>query len=137
MKRRSQYSVIMFFLGFIFVAVLCMLMSANAAQAEDSSFSWIANSEKDLAGYKIHYGSSSRDYVTTVDCGLPDTGEDGRVRYTIKDTPTENTFYAATAYDLGGNESDYSVEVSDDASPAAPGGFMKLTVTTTTVVTVE
>lgn len=136
MKTRSKYRVIMFCLGLIFVLAFGMLIAANACQAEDSNFSWIPNQEADLAGYKIHYGPSPRNYVTTVDCGLPATGPDGRVAYKVENTPTEMTYYAATAYDLAGNESDYSDEVNNDSAPGAPGGFIRVVVETETRTTV-
>lgn len=137
MKTRNVYRVIIACCVVFVITAAFMLISASAASAKDTAFSWEPNEETDLAGYKIYAGPSSREYVNTNDCGLPETSADGRVHCTVENTPTENTFYAATAYDTAGNESDYSNEVSDDSPPAAPGGFAKVTVQTTTVVTVQ
>lgn len=68
---------------------------------------WNANSESDLAGYKVYSGSLSRVYdsaktVTTTSLSKIVTGlANGSVWY-----------HAVTAYDLTGNESTFSAEVS-------------------------
>jgi len=79
-----------------------------SGQAE---FSWLQNTEPNLAGYKIYYGTASRTYTSNLDIGLPDP-VDGRIHGTVTDLVTETTYYfAATAYDSEGNESDYSDEI--------------------------
>jgi len=35
--------------------------------AEQVTLAWDPNTESDLAGYKIHYGTTSRSYTSTVD----------------------------------------------------------------------
>jgi hypothetical protein len=68
------------------------------------TFEWDANDEDDLAGYRIHYGTSSRNYSTTEDVG--DTTE-----YTVTGLDEGITYYfAATAYNTSDNESGYSEE---------------------------
>jgi hypothetical protein len=78
-------------------------VSANAAQA---SFAWDAVSSPSVAGYRIYYGVTSRNYSIHVDVGnVTNTTilglQDGVVYY-----------FAATAYDVSGNESGYSNEIS-------------------------
>ena len=90
-------------------------------------FSWLPNNETDLAGYKLHIGDATGVYTQTIDCGLPET-VDGRVKYTLNDSPDGDSFYALTAYDTNGNESEYSNELNDDANPNSPGGFTKVEV---------
>lgn len=86
--------------------------------AAQASFDWLPNSETNLAGYKIYYGFSSGNYTSVIDIGLPDP-VDGRIHGTIYDlTDGETYYFAATAYDDGGNESDYSVEVVHTPSSA-------------------
>lgn len=109
-------------------AILYCFIFADLANAIDVSFSWLPNSESDLAGYKIHYGSTSGQYDQVVDCNLPET-VDGRVHYTIHDAPATLTYFAATAYDTDGNESDYSNELSLNPAPAAPQDFKSITIT--------
>jgi fibronectin type 3 domain-containing protein len=60
----------------------------------------------DLAGYKIYYGNSSGNYSYSIDVGNVTT-------YTLTDLTEGQTYYfAATAYDTSGNESEYSNEIS-------------------------
>ncbi len=81
----------------------------SSGQAE---FSWLPNTEPTLAGYRIHYGTTSGSYTTTIDVGLPQP-VDGRVYGTVTGLTEGATYYfAATAYDTNGQESDYSTEVS-------------------------
>ncbi len=88
----------------------------SSGQAE---FSWLPNTEPNLAGYRIHYGTASRAYTTTVDVGLPQP-VDGRIHATVTGLiPGETYFFAATAYDASGGESDYSTEVSYTVPPAS------------------
>jgi len=66
---------------------------------------WDANSETDLAGYKLHYGLESGKYVSTVDVG-------NLTLYTLSGLMKSKTYYiAATAYNSAGNESEISNEV--------------------------
>jgi hypothetical protein len=65
---------------------------------------WDANHEHDLAGYRIYYGNSSRSYNEVVHVGLDTI-------YTFCDLKSGKTYYfAVTAYDTVGNESNYSNE---------------------------
>lgn len=78
--------------------------------------SWMSNSEADLAGYRLYYGTASHSYTSTVDIGLPD-----QVQVNGLDE-TATYFFAVTAYDQSGNESAPSDEVvgriGDGTSPA-------------------
>lgn len=67
---------------------------------------WNANSETDLAGYKVYYGTQSSTYTQTVDVGTATT-------YTIGGAQTGATYYiAVAAYDTAGNESTKSSQQS-------------------------
>jgi len=61
----------------------------------------------DLAGYNIYYGTSSGNYTETANLANPNTTE-----YTIDNLSPNTYYFAVTAYDEMGNESDYSNEVS-------------------------
>jgi hypothetical protein len=66
---------------------------------------WNSNTEEDLAGYKVYYGVSSRDYHGYVDVG-------NQIEVAVPGLEDGVTYYfAATAYDLAGNEGGYSNEV--------------------------
>ena len=68
--------------------------------------SWNANVEEDLAGYRVHYGTQTGEYETTVDVG-------NTTSYQGIEPDNGTTYYVAvTAYDTSGNESDFSREVS-------------------------
>lgn len=81
--------------------------------------SWNANTESDLAGYKVYYGTtSSGSYSYVVDVG-------NVLTYTIKDVPELTTYYVAvTAYDTAANESvkstEASIVTSDLTAPGVP-----------------
>ncbi|GBC63747.1 arabinogalactan endo-1,4-beta-galactosidase [Desulfonema ishimotonii] len=67
---------------------------------------WDPNTESDLAGYKVYYGTASEDYQHHVDVGSY-TG------CTISGLEEDTTYYfAATAYGSGGYESGFSSEIS-------------------------
>ena len=107
--RKSKRSTGFYFFdsGLILLAVflLLILILPHTAYSAQISLEWDANTEPNLAGYKIHYGVSSGDYDTTVDIG-------NYTSCTISELQEGQTYYfAASAYDLNGNQSGYSNEV--------------------------
>jgi hypothetical protein len=59
----------------------------------------------DLAGFNVYRGFSSRNYTAKMDAG-------NVAHHTVKNVPEGQTLYfAVTAYDSSGNESDYSEEL--------------------------
>ncbi len=89
----------------IFLAIF-VLFSFSSLWAGSVTVSWNPNTEADLAGYRVYYGTQSRNYQTTLDVGL-DTFKvvnnlQNGVRY----------YFAVTAYDTANNESGFSEEVS-------------------------
>lgn len=128
--RRNQriYRIKVFMLVTAYLAVMIILaLNAKNCFAGDASFSWLPNSETDLAGYKIHYGPAAGEYTEVKDCALPDI-VDGRVPCAIETVPDGTTYFAATAYDKAGQESGYSNEVAYDPPPASPKGVTTITV---------
>jgi hypothetical protein len=104
-----------------------MLLTATQVLAANVQLTWNANTESTLAGYKIHYGNSSRNYSTIVNLTKSTT-------CSISDLQAGKTyFFAATAYDIHGNESTYSNEVSysvptvANQPPVAQGGTLNAT----------
>jgi hypothetical protein len=83
-----------------------LLLIPSLVYGAQVSFEWDANPvTEEIAGYKIYYGIASRNYTKNIDVGNVTTG-------IVKDLPVStNYFFAATAYDKYGNESDYSNEV--------------------------
>lgn len=94
----------------IVVLLLSLLLTTvPAAMAADVTLSWIANTESDLAGYKIYQSTISGQYgapVATV----------GKITTQTLTLPTltvdQTYFWTITAYDLAGNESGKSAEAS-------------------------
>ncbi|MBN1155932.1 fibronectin type III domain-containing protein, partial [candidate division KSB1 bacterium] len=84
------------------------------------SLGWLNSPDSDLAGYKVHYGNSSRMYDETIDVGT-------KTNFTSNELIEGLTYYfAVTAYDTAANHSDYSNEVNllipipDTQAPANP-----------------
>jgi hypothetical protein len=74
---------------------------------------WDPNNDAGTAGYKIHYGTQSRNYTSTIDVG-------NATQHVVPNLQAGAVyFFAATAYDENGNESDYSTELAAN-TPSAP-----------------
>jgi hypothetical protein len=67
---------------------------------------WEANTEPDLAGYKVYMGTASKVYGAPITLGKVTTFT------TAKLTSGRRYFFAITAYDTANNESGFSNEVS-------------------------
>ena len=78
---------------------------AAIGQTFDVTVSWDPNSEADLLGYKVYYGTSSQSYTQIDIVGL-------NTEYIVKDLPKGVWYFAVTAYDTIWNESDFSNEVN-------------------------
>lgn len=95
--------------------VLCLigLVLPAAARSASVSLGWDANTEPDLAGYKLYYGTASRTYSGNLTVGNYSS-------CTISGLTEGRTYYfAVTAYNTKGLESPYSKELSYTI-PAAP-----------------
>ena len=89
----------------ILVCVSILLFSPTGYPAQ-VTLVWEPVNHPDLAGYKIYQGNSSLNYDFPTDAG-------NWTSCTIGDLPEGETYYfAVTAYDIYGEESDYSNEVS-------------------------
>ncbi|MBI2591851.1 MAG: fibronectin type III domain-containing protein [Candidatus Brennerbacteria bacterium] len=105
---------------FIFSFFLFLtLIFTPVAFAATANLSWNANTEPDLAGYKIYYGTSAR----TSSCppgGYPDSVNAGNVTSFAVPNLTDGAtyFFSITAYDITGNESCFSGEASKTFAPA-------------------
>lgn len=85
------------------------------------SLAWDANTEPDLAGYKIYYGALSRNnpsfvaYEHSIDVGMA-SQSGNTVTSTLAGLTKGQTYYiSAKAYDTSNNESEFSDEVSGAA----------------------
>ncbi len=109
-----------FFMVSIFI-LSNMLLSLSIAEAASVTLTWERNQEPDIAGYKIFYGKRSHSYTDTIT--INDTANKPLYRnYTITGLQEGTTYYfAIKAFDLAGQESDFSDEVSVEI-PAENGG---------------
>ncbi len=77
---------------------------ANAGAAS-LTLSWNANSEPDIAGYRVHYGTAAAPYSVTADVGTTSA--------TINNLEKGVTYtFAVSAYNSAGGESGYSLPLS-------------------------
>lgn len=82
-----------------------MMQFTQLAYAYGVSINWNRNSESDVAGYKVYYGTTAHNHQNMLDVGPFTTavidGLNGGATY----------YFAVTAYDTSGNESADSQEV--------------------------
>jgi len=118
-----------------FFAIALPLCFVTQGYAKDVTLGWDANTEPDLAGYKVYYktGSSGEPYNGTgADQGpsprtLPvgSLGDPNNPAYTLTGLDDNESYYfVVTAYDDEGFESDYSNEVpgTTPMNDTTPGG---------------
>jgi len=95
-----------------FVSILILFQLATNAHSAQVTLIWDPNTEPDTAGYRIYYGLLSDQYSISIDAG-------NQTSYTLSNLGDGKTYYfAATAYDQYGDESDFSNEVVYSAPPA-------------------
>jgi len=84
---------------------------------------WAANREADLAGYRVYWSATAPGpYEFMAETGTP--------RYVDRDVANGTTyFYAVTAFDLAGNESELSLELVHDTPRPAGENLLLLRAT--------
>ncbi len=91
------------------INVGCESLPASISESlteNGATVTWDANTESDLSGYKVYYGTSSGNYFDVIDVG-------NTTSFLINGLLIETTyFFAVTAFDFSGNESEFSDEVS-------------------------
>jgi hypothetical protein len=101
----SRLSRSIFLLTVIQLSLIICITSAYAAQV---TLGWSPGTEPDLTGYKVYYGTASRNYTQSVDINNRTV-----TSCTITNLTEGQTYYfAATAYNTSLVESPYSAEVS-------------------------
>ena len=100
------------FFSFFFL-ILSFPLFTHAAQV---SLAWDASTDPDVAGYKVYYGTSSRNYQVVIDAGKNTSS-------TIPNLQNGTPYYfAVTNYSTAGVESGYSNEVIFRASDGPVAG---------------
>ena len=101
LPRKSQTVTLILSVSLLLVALFPAPLAASAL-----TLVWDPNTEDDLAGYNVYYGTRSRDYDFVIDLG-------NTTHYTVTGLEPETLYYfALTAYDTSWNESDFSAEIS-------------------------
>ena len=96
--RRAVLSIL------LIIGVALTLNSAFAAQSV--TLEWNPSTDPSVTGYNLYYGAASRTYTNKIDVG-------NSTNVTVNGLVEGVTYYfAATAYNILGAESDYSTEVS-------------------------
>jgi len=116
MKRRS--------LALLLLAVLSLFLVALPAFAATTTvtLAWDANTEPDLAGYKLYQANAPGGPYTLVQTV-------GLVTTTTLPGLADGTYYwVLTAFDLAANESGYSNEVTFTGETVAPGAPRNVTI---------
>lgn len=96
-------------------SVFVFMCAAAPARAGTLVLAWDANSESDVTGYLVSWGTASGNYVETLDVGNQTT-----FAFVEPDT-TREYYFSVRAYDSTGLISAYAVEVkSQPPAPALP-----------------
>jgi hypothetical protein len=96
---------------FLLVMLAC-LAGVEKARSNNIILDWNASASPNVAGYNVYYGTTSGIYSYKVDAG-------NITSVTISNLTSGVTYYfAATAYDANGDESQFSSEVSFTAAGA-------------------
>ena len=101
------------------IFIILLLALAFTAHASDVTLQWDANTEADLAGYRVYQGSGSAPatFTKVQEITAPTTSA------TIKGLDSASHSFAVTAYNTAGLESAYSNIVTIPATPVAPAGL--------------
>jgi len=84
--------------------------TAPSATGPSATLTWDAVCDPRVAGYRVYYGTGSRDYVQAKGDGI---NAGNSTIYVVTGLDSGRTYYfAITAYDAWGNESDFSNEGS-------------------------
>ena len=83
-----------------------VLALAGTASAQTTTLVWNANTESDLAGYRVHYGTVSGSPTTTVDVGNVTQRQFSGLQVGV------TYYFRVTAYNTANEESTPSAEVS-------------------------
>lgn len=90
-----------------------VLAWAAAAGAQQLALAWDASASTKVGGYRLYYGTNARSYQFVTNTGL-------MLTQSVVLPHRGRWFFAATAYDTNGLESDFSNEVSWESKPTPP-----------------
>ena len=96
----------------LFWAILILAWAATAG-AQQLTLAWDASASTNVVGYRLYYGTNMRSYQFVTNTGL-------MLTQSVVLPRRGRWFFAATAYDTNGLESDFSSEVSWESRPTPP-----------------
>jgi hypothetical protein len=88
-----------------FAILLLLLCRTSQASAADVSLAWDPSVSPNIAGYRVYFGNGSHTYGNPITIGNQTT-------YTVTGLTNGNYYFAVTAFDTNGVESDFSNEIS-------------------------
>ena len=109
----------------VLITALYFIVSSTIACAGQVTLGWDKSTEPEVAGYKVYYGTATRNYTQNVKITSPDI----TTCTIINLTEGQKYYFAATAYNAELIESDYSAEVFTTITPVTTS----VPTTTTTV----
>ena len=110
-------------LGLILISAVVWLFQLSAQASQSVVLSWEPRGAANVVGYKIYYGTASQSYDQVLVVGNTTSA-------VISGLDEDATYYfAATAIDSSGNESDFSNETAVIVSAAAAPGVATMTAT--------
>jgi hypothetical protein len=100
------------------LCILILLLIPVICHAAEVNLAWDASVTPTVTHYRVYYGNATRTYGKLETIG-------NVTEYKVTDLPVGMWFFAVTALDDMGNESEYSNEVSTTIGgvPASPGNF--------------
>jgi len=107
----------------LLTCLMVLFFATSSFALSDVTIEWDANSEQDLAGYKLYQSSQSGVYAGNPVATIPA----GTETVTLTNVPDGTWYWVLTAYDAGDNESGYSNEVTaslDTEAPAPPRNLL-------------
>lgn len=105
----------------LLVASIFLCFLVKFLLASSVPLAWDASTSSNISGYKVYYGNASRSYSTIKTIGNQTT-------YTVDGLGMGTWYFAVTAFDKDGNESDFSNEVSKFIAESSPSSLILLTV---------
>ncbi|MEN6473462.1 MAG: fibronectin type III domain-containing protein [Syntrophaceae bacterium] len=114
----------------IIVSLMIMAIVHTQALAAGARISWNANTERDLLGYNVYYGTMPHIYsravnagkFTTVDIGNLKSGQTYYVAVTAYNAEGESDFSDEQSVSIPGNEGVSQTAQSDEAGESGGGG---------------
>jgi hypothetical protein len=112
-KRKKLFFEIAAAVVILILATVLFVYQAGSFSGK-ASLKWNPNTESDLAGYKVYYGTSPRTGDCPKDGGYEKKVDVGNVvEYNLTGLRNNRTYYfSMTSYDKSGNESCFSAEVN-------------------------